>query len=86
MRSMIFAALVAATTVSVASAENDQDKSKPWPPPSPPSSPPSSTSLSKPLIDQLPGISPEQQAKIPYIPCTEALGWAHGRLRCNNRY
>jgi hypothetical protein len=36
--------------------------------------------------DETPGISPQQQAKIPYIPCTEAVGWVNGRLRCNNRY
>jgi hypothetical protein len=64
MRSMIFAALVAATTISVASAENDKDVTDP---------------------DKTPGISPQQQAKIPYIPCTEAVGWVNGRLRCNNR-
>jgi hypothetical protein len=34
---------------------------------------------------QEPGISPQQQAKIPYHPCVEALGWVNGRLRCDNR-
>jgi hypothetical protein len=78
MRSMIFAALVAATMISVASAEDvskpSEDVSKPSPPPTPATTP------------KEPGISPQQQAKIPYIPCTEALGWVHGRLRCDNRY
>ena len=71
MRSMIFAALVAATTLSVASAE---DLSTQAPPPS------------GAMIDNLPGISPQQEAAIPYIPCTIAVGWVNGRLRCNNRY
>jgi hypothetical protein len=35
--------------------------------------------------DQTPGISPQQQAAIPYHPCVEALGWVNGRLRCDNR-
>ena len=78
MRSMIFAALVAATTISVASAE---DVSTPSPPPTPPQvvAPVKTT-------DQTPGISVQQQAAIPYHPCVEALGWVNGRLRCNNRY
>ena len=71
MRSMIFAVLVAATTISVASAE---DLSTQAPPPS------------GATIDNLPGISPQQQAAIPYHPCVEALGWVNGRLRCDNRY
>jgi hypothetical protein len=71
MRSMIFAALVAATTISFASAE---DVSTPSPPPTPGTA------------DKTPGISPQQEAAIPYIPCTIAVGWVNGRLRCNNRY
>jgi hypothetical protein len=54
MRSMILAALVAATTISVASAE---DLSTQAPPPS------------GAMIDNLPGISPQQEAAIPYTPC-----------------
>ena len=80
MRSMIFAVLVAATTISVASAENDEDVSKPSPPLKPPQA------VAPVTADQTPGISPQQQAKIPYHPCVEALGWANGRLRCDNRY
>jgi hypothetical protein len=71
MRSIILAVLVAATTISVASAEHDEDAS---PPPTP------ATTFKE------PGISPQQQAKIPYIPCTTAVGWVNGRLRCDNRY
>jgi hypothetical protein len=79
MRSMIFAALVAATTISVASAE---DLSTQAPPPSPPASRSPTTVTG----DKLPGISPQQEAAIRYHPCTQAVGWANGRLRCNNRY
>jgi hypothetical protein len=75
MRSMIFAALVAATTISVASAE-DLSTQAPSPSPSP-------TTVTG---DKLPGISPQQEAAIRYHPCTMAMGWVNGRLRCNNRY
>jgi len=71
MRSMIFAVLVAATTISVASAE---DLSTQAPPPS------------GAMIDNLPGISPQQEAAIPYTPCVQPMGWVNGRLRCDNRY
>jgi hypothetical protein len=73
MRSMIFAALVAATTISVASAESV----------STPSPPPVTTDnvRDKPL-----GISSQQEIAIPYIPCIKAVGWVNGRLRCDNRY
>ena len=77
MRSMIFAALVAATTISVASAE---DVSRPSPPPKPPQA------VAPVTADQTPGISPQQQAAIPYHPCVQALRWVNGRLRCDNRY
>jgi hypothetical protein len=33
-----------------------------------------------------PGLTIQQEAKIPYQPCREALGWVNGRLRCDNRY
>ena len=79
MRSIIFAALVAAATISVASAENDEDVTGPSPPPKPPQA------VAPVTADQTPGISPQQQAKIPYHPCVEALGWVNGRLRCDNR-
>ena len=71
MRSMIFAVLVAATTISVASAE---DLSTQAPPPS------------GAMIDNLPGISAEQEIAIPYTPCVQPMGWVNGRLRCDNRY
>ena len=80
MRSMIFAALVAATTISVASAE---DLSTQAPPQAPP--PKAPQAVAPVTADQTPGISPQQQAKIPYHPCVEALGWVNGRLRCDNR-
>jgi hypothetical protein len=28
--------------------------------------------------------TPEQEGKIPYHPCKEALGWVNGRLQCRN--
>jgi hypothetical protein len=68
---MIFAALVAATTISVASAE---DLSTQAPPPKPVTT------------DEQPGISPQQEAAMPYHPCVQALGWVNRRLRCDNRY
>ena len=81
MRSMIFAALVAATTISVASAE---DLSTQAPSPSPPPKPPQP--VAPVTTDQTPGIGAQQQAAIRYHPCVEALGWVNGRLRCDNRY
>jgi hypothetical protein len=30
------------------------------------------------------GLNAEQEGKIPYHPCTEALGWVNGRLQCRN--
>lgn len=36
--------------------------------------------------DNQPGMTIQQEAKIPYQPCREALGWVNGRLRCDNRY
>lgn len=33
---------------------------------------------------EIPGITAEQQNSIPYHPCTTALGWVNGRLRCYN--
>ena len=80
MRSIIFAALVAAATISVASAENDEDVTGPSPPPKPPQA------VAPVTTDPTPGISVQQQAAIPYHPCVEALGWVNGRLRCDNRY
>ena len=74
MRSMIFAALVAATTISVASAEG---VSTPLP------TPPVTTDN---VIAKPQGISPQQEIAIPYIPCIKAVGWVNGRLRCDNRY
>ena len=75
MRSIIFAALVAATTISVASAGG---VSTPSPPP-----PPVTTDN---VIAKPQGISPQQEIAIPYIPCIKAVGWVNGRLRCDNRY
>jgi hypothetical protein len=36
--------------------------------------------------DNQPGLTIQQENKIPYQPCREALGWVNGRLRCDNRY
>jgi hypothetical protein len=33
-----------------------------------------------------PGMSPQQEIAIPYVPCVRALGWVNGHLRCDNRY
>jgi len=30
------------------------------------------------------GLTAEQEGKIPYHPCKEALGWVNGRLQCRN--
>lgn len=29
-------------------------------------------------------LTPEQEDKIPYHPCKEAVGWVNGRLQCRN--
>jgi hypothetical protein len=33
---------------------------------------------------EAPGITVVQQNAIPYHPCTQAVGWVNGRLRCSN--
>jgi hypothetical protein len=30
------------------------------------------------------GLTAQQENEIPYHPCTEAIGWENGRLRCRN--
>jgi hypothetical protein len=71
MRSAIIAALTSLAIISVASAQDDETISGP-----------SSQAGQTPPPE--PGITAEQESKIPYHPCMEAYGWANGRLRCSN--
>jgi hypothetical protein len=90
MRVSIIAALsslTCLTMVSFAFAQTNQGVSRPPDvtanpkPPSVPTNPaPDGTGA------KLPGITVEEESAIPYRPCTEAIGWVNGHLRCNNKY
>jgi hypothetical protein len=90
MRVSIIAALSALTCltmVSFAFAQNNQGVSRP-PDVTANHKPPSVPTNPAPVLDgtgpKLPGITVEEESAIPYRPCTEALRWVNGRLRCYN--
>lgn len=81
MRSAIIAALsvLAALAIMpvVATAQIDQRAANP-------SYEPANPMVGEQNSSDYPGLTAEQEAKIPYQPCKEALGWVNGRLQCRN--
>ncbi len=77
MRSAIIAALSALAALAmisvVATAQTDQRVSNP-----------SFGPANQAATSDGSGLTAEEEGKIPYHPCTEAIGWVNGRLQCRN--
>jgi hypothetical protein len=72
-------ATLATASVAVAAERKDVKKQSPETTHSIPANSPSDG-------ENEPGMTIQQENKIRYRPCREALGWVNGRLRCDNSY
>lgn len=80
MRAIIFAALTALATMSMASIASAQQDDQGA------SGPSRSTTQQRPTArdNANGGLTVQQENEIPYRPCMEAHGWVNDRLRCDN--
>ena len=87
MRFLLIAALSAAAFVAMASvaiAGSRQSTRDPAGQPAGASQGTSPQHAGPNYVENVPGITAEQERAIPYHPCVEAYGWVNGRLRCSN--